>query len=136
MILITTVRHTGTHSLMAELNVDHSKRSTEWDQFHCDLRIFELIKSGKFSEVHTTYRDPVEVAVSWLKRAKTPKVGDNTRNSWSAQWLAWSEITHYARVHHMHELSEKLNSIEKDTDLSIPPGWIEHAEACVAKAKI
>lgn len=89
MILITTVFHSGTHSLIKDLALP----AGEWIDKHCCPKAVEMAQSGRY-EVHTTYRDPYRVAASWLNRDRLKDA-----DYWFRQWGAYSQIVPMATVH-------------------------------------
>lgn len=105
MLIISTIWHTGTNSLIDMLGLDPALKTIEWDQIHCSAETVELAKEH---EVHTTYRDPFEVAVSWANRGLVHRAPGRIDMRWYHQWRYWGMTK--AVVHAMDELPKRLNS--------------------------
>lgn len=119
MILLTTVWHTGTHSLRAQLPGE-----VKW--LHCCQEAVELALGGDY-ETLTTYRDPRETALSWLRRSNTIP-----SDVWREQWRAWDQISRVARVYRMSELETRLASYDTDPAGHPLDADIEYALDCSA----
>ena len=98
-VLLSTVHHTGTHTLNKALT--QVSGSVNWT--HCGRQAVKLAKSGKFDYIATTLRDPYDVALSWLK--KRPAIKESL---WREQWECWGEI-----------------AVLPDTRIFIMPGQME-----------
>lgn len=134
MILVTTVWHSGTHSLMATLD--------DYFMQHCCPAAVERAKSGEYSQVLTTYRDPKRVAASWANRGR---INDQRWDEkWRIQWTCYGLIRPHAEVVPVDVLAGRENSVEDRTGLHaaldagdmdkywsiIDRDWIELAEQC------
>jgi hypothetical protein len=100
-ILLTTIHHTGTNSVMEMLK----------DQFiirhHIIPHGLKLAKTNKY-EIITTYREPKDVAESWRKRNHYWKSW-----KWRDQWDAWAEIVPFcSKIYHMEELTEHMGKLD------------------------
>lgn len=88
--LITTVQHSGTHSLLAE--------HPEYKHWHCDEFVLDLITSNlNKMDVLTTYRTPERVAASWHNRQIhrghiSMPAKDNIKGRWERVWKHYGEI--------------------------------------------
>ncbi len=120
MILVTTVWHTGTHSLVDWLNVE--PQEIRW--LHCCNEAVELAKSGNYKVV-TTYRDPAETALSWAKRGNFPS------DVWREQWTAYKDIYPLAEVIPVTELRQRLNRHPDKPGSDPPKEDIEFALDCI-----
>jgi hypothetical protein len=100
LILVSTVWHSGTHSLVSMLGIPNEEM--KW--LHCCREAVELAESGQFERVITTYRDPVDVGISWCKR------GEFRPDIWREQWTAYNQIVPHAVVYSVESLDRKLNS--------------------------
>lgn len=110
MILVTTIWHTGTHSLM-ETFEDHERRkqSGEIRQVHCNSEALKLI--DRADEIVMTYRSPMRVAASWVNRGRLPKAPFQRDRTWNEQWRIYAEIApRAARIVSVDDLGYRLNT--------------------------
>ena len=91
--IVTTVRHTGTHSIKAEF--------PNYFHWHCNPEALELIEATDgYADVITTLRDPLRVAASWYNRAQLPVATTDYRSphnagcvfSWKEAWYYYGQI--------------------------------------------
>jgi len=122
MILVTTVWHTGTHSLVDMLGVP--TKELKW--LHCCDEALKLAKSGNCDRVVTTFREPADTALSWAKR----KFPFRSRQ-WREQWAAYSKIVPYAEVYPVDTLDQRLNSDLRVPSCAPPKEDIDFAESCI-----
>ena len=80
MILLTTIRQSGTNYMMNEIGRDKCV------QRHCSQDVVASL--GQYDKVITTYRSPLYVARSWAQRYNWPEVAQ----TWRDQWKAWRDI--------------------------------------------
>ena len=107
MYLISTIEHSGTHSLIKTLGLEGVPAE------HCRPEVVEWAKSGKY-EVITAYRNPYSVAASWHNRKLFP-LGWESEIEWVEQWECWLEIAKVATIYKTEDLPVKLNQWHKDT---------------------
>ena len=101
MILLSTIWHTGTHSLQTQLR----KEGFEVKQLHC---CEDALRLSREMETYTTYRDPYEVAAAWIVRSKLPK----WLSEWERQWTHYHQIKHNATVINLDDLRFHENHFE------------------------
>lgn len=99
MILVSTVWHSGTHSLVESLEGE-----AIW--VHCSPEAIEMAKSGGY-EVYTTDRNPYRVAASWYNRGRWGRKTWETR--WRSQWESYRDIRKFATIVPIDEIPERLN---------------------------
>lgn len=121
MIYVTTVWHSGTHSLIKHLGLEPALKDKTWIQLHCNWKMVEVAESGE-GEIYTTWRDPREVAESWCKR-KNPFPTDK----WRLQWDAYAKIAPRSIVIPVTELGHCLNSDPRAATCIAPELDIEYA---------
>ena len=79
MIIVYTVKHSGTHSLLEKLGLllGDPLKGHAWQQYHCTNQTAGYLKQGLWNpddpnsgveRIHTTYRDPYKVAITWANR--------------------------------------------------------------------
>ena len=100
MILLTTVKHSGTNSLKALIGGDVELR-------HCSDDIWQDL--DKYDSIVTTYRDPLRVAASWANRGLFSEHDHLMERTWRAQWRNWVRIYPLARVYPVDEMGIRLN---------------------------
>ena len=135
MILVTTVKCSGTNSLIAHIN-------EPFKRLHC---CEAAVKEAPYIRTVTPYRDPMRVAATWHNR----DIWDD--NVWMYQWACYHQIIKCAEVFDVETLDYKLNSVEDrlglhqaldDGDLDyfhsvIPEKYIDYAkgEEVIVKPK-
>jgi len=108
--IITTVRHTGSHSIIEQY--------PGYKHWHCNPQAYDLIDSniGRINVI-TTYRDPKRVAASWMNRGQLPFNGMGSPHregcifSWKEAWEYYGKILKVIpkeNVHLMEDLKYKL----------------------------
>jgi len=107
LIFITTVWHSGTHSL-----IDHIGKP--YEQIHSSFEALEVVKKGDH-EAWTTYRDPHRVAASWLNRGRWG--ADIWLNRWYDQWKYYHLIRPYAHCIPVEDLNCKVSTSDDKTGL-------------------
>jgi len=103
VILLTTVKHSGTHSLLEVLGKDNVELR------HCCPGIFEDIE--QWDSIATTYRDPYRIAASWANRGFF-KPDYPLGRTWYVQWENWHKVKPLATVYPVDEIGHRLNSSE------------------------
>lgn len=134
MILIRTIEGAGSHSLQKHLDggrIDHFAGSD--------------IDPDDYDEVHTTYRNPLEVGVTWANRQMKSLNCDHVRNWWFNSWREWVEQMPGMVLHDVKDLPDKEHRGEDKLNLYgalargdmvyyyhfIPKHFIDFAQMCV-----
>jgi hypothetical protein len=106
-ILFTTIWHTGTQYMLKEIK----KERGGVHHCHCSQACLDFIDSGEFSDIRTTYRDPLRTAASWGNRGKLLKEYKG-RSCWEIQWDAYKEVlTHSPYIYQVEDFTgAKVNS--------------------------
>jgi len=102
VILVSTVWHSGTHSLQKQLG--------ESELRHCCPEIFDDL--DKYDSIATTYRDPLRVAASWGNRDRFINHEHYLKRTWYRQWECWHQIKEIATVYPVGVLGERINIFE------------------------
>lgn len=104
--IVTTVRHTGTHSIKEQF--------PEYKHWHCNPQVWQLIQSVP-ADVIVTYRDPLRTAASWYNRAQLPRTGKKSPHrdgcifSWKEAWFYYGKILEtHPTIYRMEDLEYKL----------------------------
>lgn len=131
---LSTVWHTGTHTLAHELGY----AKLEWH--HCDANALDKLKGERsHCSAWTTYRDPLRVAASWFNRYGW---NESTNQMWLDQWKAYREIKKLCHIVDIRDLpvmnSHKDKQAHKLLDSGnmtafyrlIPQQSIEFAQDC------
>jgi hypothetical protein len=84
------------------------KSNEELVPFHCNYKDLEYAKAQGFlsNEVHTTFRDPLHTAASWINR------GLLLDEVWCEQWDCWDRIMNRAIAHKITSFTERHNASE------------------------
>jgi len=141
MILVTTVWHSGTHSLVKDMGLDDKDKQVTWDMMHC---CDSMVDASSDNEMHITIRDPFHVAMSWANRGRIG-LSDRIDRKWYLQWRCLSEIAPVATIHPVEELGVRLHSHSDELGLyeayhkqdfdkiydHIPREMIDYALECV-----
>lgn len=106
--LITTIWHSGTHSLARVL--DAYGVDDTW--VHCGEQALTMAKSGDY-DVYTTTRDPLMILASWINRDH-PLKEKNWVETWKDQWLYYFLIKPYAKIYNTEKLPVIENKIPRD----------------------
>jgi hypothetical protein len=121
MVGYFTIAHTGTQYWRLHHFGEPGERWKDLDKAsegdvafaHCNLRHEQVIKD--FSrEIVTTWRDPLQVAVSWYARGKL----DRGYEPWRHAWRVWAEHVkpRASKILRMDEaISEPINSMQHNS---------------------
>lgn len=109
-LLISTVYHTGTHSLVDHLGLDPKEKQRSWDWIHCCQDVID--KADQY-DIHTTFRDPYEVAISWANRRDITQ----GERKWREQWRCWAELVPIATIYPVEDLPPRLSSVKDPSGL-------------------
>ena len=125
-ILVSTVWHSGTNSLINQLGFDPKQYQDKDEKnglkvFHCCDDATTLAKSGKYN-VYTTQRSPADVGKSWGKRRN--RFRDDV---WKTQWENYVKILPLATVVPVEEMSERLNASNESSRFTVPQESIDWA---------
>lgn len=120
MILVSTVWHSGTHSLVDWLDVE--PQEIKW--LHCCPEAVQLAQSDDYRCI-TTYRNPRDIAISWARR------GDFRPDVWREQWSSYRDIIPFAEVIPVTRFEKRLGSYDKQGDFKPPESEIEFAFECI-----
>lgn len=109
MILVTTIWHTGTHSLL-ETFEDHARRKQAGEIIQCHCNGYAIRHADFADEIVMTYRNPLRTAASWINRGRLPKAGFQIDRTWREHWRIWAELIPRARVVSVNDLGHRLNT--------------------------
>lgn len=125
--LVSTVWHSGTHSLIEDLGGG--------ELLHCSPDALHKAKSGDY-EVWTTWRDPHRVAASWFNRGRWGSRQWERR--WRSQWECYHKIKHYATVVPVEALAVRRNEKPDNTGMHalLDKGLIKSFYATISKELI
>ena len=108
--IITTVPHSGTHSLMSMYGEDR--------HWHCDETVLEFVENNiDYIDVLTTYRKPERVAASWYNRNSqrngtvSKPTEQGIRSRWKKYWGYYGDILKKAKnveIFNMEDLGCRL----------------------------
>lgn len=106
MVFLSTVWHSGTHSLKVAIE-KAGEKDIYWQ--HCDTSAVPKCQMPIYRWVATTLRDPYRVAASWYNRGEFPDLCPS--GDWLEQWKCWGEIALFdkTRVFNLSSLA-KANS--------------------------
>jgi len=114
LILVSTVWHTGTHSL-----VKHRWGDAHGAYLNDEIRWLHCIESVKdllpvTTKAVTTYRQPERVAAAWINRnKKQPCFSSSNETGWMEQWRIWAKIiVPMAEVVSVNDLPVKIAGCE------------------------
>lgn len=94
-VLVSTVWHTGTRSLIRTLGGP----CYEIKRLHCSTEAVRHAQYYEYDRVVTTYRDPLETAKSWARRAPHWRY-----DKWRYQWDCYLKILPFAEVIKIEDL--------------------------------
>ena len=104
--IVTTVRHTGTHSIKEQF--------PEFKHWHCNPQVWELIERNPDANVIVTYRDPLRTAASWYNRSQLPRGRKKYTSasdqgcifSWKEAWFYYGKIIKTIPESHIYQMAD------------------------------
>jgi hypothetical protein len=123
-MLLVTVRHTGTTSL--------KKQYPGVKQLHCGEDSFD-----RTEKIITTYRNPDEVAESWLNRGWFEH--EKFKRMWYEGWKDYKSLSKLnVEVKRMQDLEHHLNHVEEadNEGMFLNDDMINYAHKCSEWANV
>ena len=118
MILIYTIEGSGSHSLLKKLGSDALIRHPG-----------DAVRFDDYDSVHTTYRDPYQIAQTWSKRfnkSLDEVTSIDALAKWAHQWKLWSRFRSSMCVHNLKDIPYREN-VRSGPVFPVPAQYIDEA---------